>query len=217
MFPRDKEDEERILRELRDDERRRLQEELKHPTPKTSDFMDNVYSKGLAIIVLVIIAVVVASFITFLFYSGLFEFYDETTKIFETPEETIERYDELIEDNKDAKGDIFNPSKWMKDIATDKKENLEFEINATYDDWISKGMSLANLGKYDQAIQHFDKAIEIDPDEHLAWVGKGRILEVLDKNEEAIQAYDRALELNPNYTNVEQRKNYLESLIIQNP
>ena len=65
----------------------------------------------LAGIILVIIAIVIISFVVFLMYSGAFTIYDETTKIFETPEQTKERYDKLIEENKDAQGDLFNPPK----------------------------------------------------------------------------------------------------------
>ena len=50
------------------------------------------------------------SFVVILAYSGLFEVCNETTKLFETPEETIERYDDLIEDNIDAKWTFLETS-----------------------------------------------------------------------------------------------------------
>ena len=42
--------------------------------------------------------------------------------------------------------------------------------------WYSKGSALYNLGKYNEAIQAFDKAIELDPDYAKAWCSKGTAL-----------------------------------------
>ncbi len=39
--------------------------------------------------------------------------------------------------------------------------------------WNNKGIALKDLGKYEEAIQAYDKAIEIKPDYHLAWNNKG--------------------------------------------
>lgn len=42
--------------------------------------------------------------------------------------------------------------------------------------WNNKGNSLADLGKYDEAIKSFDEAIRINPGYATAWYNKGKIL-----------------------------------------
>ncbi len=63
----------------------------------------------------------------------------------------------------------------------------------------NKGVSLANLGKLQEAIACFDRALEINPRNAEAWNNKGVSLANLGKPEEAIACYDRALEINPRY------------------
>ena len=56
---------------------------------------------------------------------------------------------------------------------------------------------LAKLGKYDEAIKAYDKAIEINPQDSKAWYGKGAVLGLSSKYNEAIKAFDKAIEINP--------------------
>ncbi len=65
--------------------------------------------------------------------------------------------------------------------------------------WYNKGLALAKLGKYEEAIECFDKAIELNPNFAPAWNNKGVALAKLGKYEEAIKCYDKALEIDPNY------------------
>jgi Flp pilus assembly protein TadD len=67
----------------------------------------------------------------------------------------------------------------------------------TEEDWFNKGIALEDLGKYDEAIQAFDKALELDPQNAEAWSEKGYALGELGKYDEAIQALDKAIELDP--------------------
>ncbi|HON37088.1 MAG TPA: tetratricopeptide repeat protein, partial [Methanothrix sp.] len=62
-------------------------------------------------------------------------------------------------------------------------------------DWYNKGIDLDSQGKYDEAIQAYDKAIEIDPQYTEAWSNKGVTLAEQGKYDEAIQAYDKAIEI----------------------
>jgi len=43
----------------------------------------------------------------------------------------------------------------------------------TAEDWFNKGIALYLQNKYDEAIQAFDKAVEIDPQLAEAWNNKG--------------------------------------------
>jgi tetratricopeptide (TPR) repeat protein len=57
------------------------------------------------------------------------------------------------------------------------------------------------LGKYEEAIKYYDKAIEIDPNYAGAWYGKGSALQKLKQYKEAIECSAKAIELNPNDPN----------------
>lgn len=52
-------------------------------------------------------------------------------------------------------------------------------------------------GKYDEALLHFDRALEINPSFAPAWNDRGLCLRDLGKYEEAFKSYERALELAP--------------------
>ena len=49
----------------------------------------------------------------------------------------------------------------------------------------------------DEAVVHYRKTIEINPEYPGVWFNKGVVLGKLKRYAEEIQAYDRALELNP--------------------
>jgi tetratricopeptide (TPR) repeat protein len=68
-------------------------------------------------------------------------------------------------------------------MALEKKENH-------VDAYAKKGYALSYLKRYDEAIECFDKAIEIDPNYADAWLGK---------HNEAIHYYDKAIEISPKY------------------
>ena len=61
--------------------------------------------------------------------------------------------------------------------------------------WNNKGLALNSLGRYDEAIKCYDKAIEIDPNDADAWNNKGLALNSLGNNDEAKKCYDRSREL----------------------
>jgi tetratricopeptide (TPR) repeat protein len=55
--------------------------------------------------------------------------------------------------------------------------------------WFNKGYALIQLEKYEEAIECYDKAIKIEPNDALAWDTKGIALVNLGKNNEAIECY----------------------------
>jgi tetratricopeptide (TPR) repeat protein len=65
------------------------------------------------------------------------------------------------------------------------------------DAYINKGLSLYYLGNNDEAIECYDKALEINPQNADAYYKKGLSLYYLGNNDEAIECYDKALEINP--------------------
>ena len=64
--------------------------------------------------------------------------------------------------------------------------------------WRNKGGALYFLGKYDEAIKCYDKAIAIDPNDADAWNNKGLTLNSLGKYDEAITSYDKAIKIDSN-------------------
>ncbi|MGA9151794.1 MAG: tetratricopeptide repeat protein [Candidatus Nitrosopolaris sp.] len=79
--------------------------------------------------------------------------------------------------------------------------NQQYNLSGTYNatDWNNKGDSLFDMKKYKEAIECYDKAIELEPDFADAWESKGVALTDLKKYNEAIKCYDKAIELEPDY------------------
>ena len=61
--------------------------------------------------------------------------------------------------------------------------------------WFNKGNALYMQGNYDEALQVFDKAIEINPQDAVAWNCRGLTLIKLGRTVEANEAFIRAKEL----------------------
>lgn len=68
----------------------------------------------------------------------------------------------------------------------------------TANSWYHKGVDLYyKHGKFQDALQAFDRVLEIDPDHAGAWNGRGICLKELGRYEEAIQCFNRVLATNP--------------------
>lgn len=59
------------------------------------------------------------------------------------------------------------------------------------------GKTLIDEGKYEEAIECFDKIIELNPAFIKAYNNKGISLSWLSRDEEAIECFDKAIGLNP--------------------
>ena len=60
-------------------------------------------------------------------------------------------------------------------------------------------MSLFKFGKFNEAIEMYDKTIEVDPKYLDAYINKGVCLNQLKKCDEALKEYDKAIKINKNY------------------
>jgi len=89
--------------------------------------------------------------------------------------------------------EIYNDCTGEKYVIIGKKEPL------TEIDWNNKGGALDNLGRHREAIECYDKALDINPGYADAWYNKGLALYDLGRRGEAIECFDKALGINPRH------------------
>lgn len=77
----------------------------------------------------------------------------------------------------------------------DKTIELETNLSKFSDILYHKGLALRLLGKYDEAIPVYDRAIELDPQDVNNWYYKGLSLLKSGKYEESIKIFDKAIKL----------------------
>lgn len=65
-------------------------------------------------------------------------------------------------------------------------------------DWTNKSYSLHKLGRFQEAVDCLDKALELDPRDVAAWTNRGNSLNSLGRYDEAVLSLNQALELDPN-------------------
>jgi tetratricopeptide (TPR) repeat protein len=59
--------------------------------------------------------------------------------------------------------------------------------------WERKGISLARLGRHEQALSCFEKVLKIDPEDARAWYRKGISCEALERYRDAFDCLEQAL------------------------
>ena len=64
---------------------------------------------------------------------------------------------------------------------------------------IGHGVAQRQFGQHNKAIQDYDTAIRLNPDEARAYHGRGYSKELLEQHKAAIQDFDTAIRLNPDY------------------
>ena len=64
-------------------------------------------------------------------------------------------------------------------------------------EYLVKGSQCFYKEEYSQAINWYDKAIELDSGNFAAWYNKGRVLGKLGSYVEAIECFDKAIEIDP--------------------
>jgi len=65
--------------------------------------------------------------------------------------------------------------------------------------WFDKGNDFWRIDPYEEAIENYDKAIEIDRRFSEVWVAKGIALVGLERYNESIDCFDEAIKINPEY------------------
>jgi tetratricopeptide (TPR) repeat protein len=65
-------------------------------------------------------------------------------------------------------------------------------------EYVIRGEDMANANNLVDAMNYFDKALEINPQNDCAWGDKGLILTKQGKPEEALKSFSNAIAINPN-------------------
>lgn len=110
---------------------------------------------------------------------------------------TKQELDQIKQNQEELYGDI----KEIREIK-EKVEYIENMIqdsaNMTeYSSFFTEALTYENQGKYKKAIESYDKAISLNPDDSYSYGNKGLVLCKLEKYEEAIQEFDKAIDLDP--------------------
>ena len=78
--------------------------------------------------------------------------------------------------------------------------------------FIDQGMQASQAGRYDQALQAFDQALKLKPNDPALITYKGTVYYAKGNNAQALQMCEQALKLNPNFG----RAYYQRGMIYQN-
>src|SRR5262245_12028601 len=97
-------------------------------------------------------------------------------------------------------GDHPEPSPAPAPTATVSRPSVKAETSAEIKLLLEQGQALLNQDKVQEAIEHFDEALVLDPNSTDALVKKGTALEKMRKLPEAIECYDRAIALDSSMT-----------------
>jgi tetratricopeptide (TPR) repeat protein len=115
---------------------------------------------------------------------------------------------------------LYPKIKNYKHIVQEKQNNVsqqkpikDTNISEDIDALNEKGNTLFNQRKYEEAIEYYDKALAIDPNNKEFLNNKANALDELNKYEESIHYYDKALAIDPNYTLAkDNKKSVLEKI-----
>ncbi|MBM4137528.1 MAG: tetratricopeptide repeat protein, partial [Nitrospira sp.] len=118
-------------------------------------------------------------------------------------EETREKAEELTKKIKRLKKEleivIFDIKRHQQKVDVKKIEQYNEAIKGlSATDWFEKGYILAISGKYKEAIDVFNRAIELNPKDARAYNNRGSAYQDSGNYWQAINDYNRAIELDPN-------------------
>ncbi len=133
--------------------------------------------------------------------SNLFEFKGRLHNFFGNNTKAMTYYKKSYEfwsDNESAqKGFVRSQNRVTrstKQLSKIEKDALKRQDAKSF---IKYGQALADLGRMDEALDVYSKALEASPSSDEAMVRKGTALESLNRFEEAYELFKKALEINP--------------------
>jgi len=104
----------------------------------------------------------------------------------------------------------FSQEKFETGILPNGNQMLIFQI---LEYWFYQGNNNFRDGRYQEAVDCYNKAIEIDPFYREVWCNKGIALCNLTKYHEAIDAFNQALNIDPNYSKAKKNKDIALNMI----
>ena len=96
-------------------------------------------------------------------------------------------------------GAFFTAEKHIAILVRGQYNKAPLSLPEDIDVLINRGSELASQGKYEDALQYFDSAINLKPKNALAWYVRGLAREYLKRYEEAIEDYDKTIVLMPSF------------------
>jgi len=115
-------------------------------------------------------------------------------------EDTEPLYDVTIKGNLDphitkAVNSLLNEIKDIDGYKVKWEKAMQIhELFINHLDWKSKGNQFYELRQYKKAINAYEKAIELEPDNPIVWFNKGLALREFGRYDEALVAFDKGLE-----------------------
>jgi tetratricopeptide (TPR) repeat protein len=98
---------------------------------------------------------------------------------------------------------ILGMASWQRTLVYESNETLWTDtLTKNPDCWIGRdalGVALLQKGQVDEAVEQFQKALEIEPKDAEAHINLGNVLLKKGKLDEAILENQKALEIKPNY------------------
>jgi tetratricopeptide (TPR) repeat protein len=87
-----------------------------------------------------------------------------------------------------SRGDLDACNRAIEEVNLSRRDRA-----ATF---VNRGIILAALDQYQDALNDYNESLELIPELPQAWNGKGNLYYLADRYDDAIEAYERALELN---------------------
>ena len=81
--------------------------------------------------------------------------------------------------------------------------------------WYNKGIILFKMCRYQDALNSFAQATDIDPEFTEAWYNKGVALMALEKYLEAIYTIDKVLNINPHDNRAREQRDLAQKKIVE--
>lgn len=79
--------------------------------------------------------------------------------------------------------------------------------------WNNRGLVLRHMGRVEEAITSYDRAVECDPGNFEAWDNRGYALTQLGRLTEALTSIEKSLQVNPQHANGIYNKGYCYALM----